>query len=229
MKKLLLSFALLMSAAATTVQAAGVDCGLNPRTQEAYECSHAPVDLTDKSSLQRGAAVFMNYCVGCHSMKYLRYERMATDLAIPNELVEKYMMFTTDKIGDGINPKIDSKMQAKWFGNAPPDLSLTARLRSPDWIYTYLLTFYDDPKRPWGVNNIVFKDVAMPHVLHNLQQDLGDDEYRERVGDLTNFLTYASEPVAHQRKIYGFFVILFLLVLLIPVWLLNKEYWKDVK
>lgn len=229
MKKLLLSFALLVSAAATTVQAAGVDCGLNPRTQEPYECSIAPVNLTDKASLQRGAAVFMNYCVGCHSMKYLRYERMATDFDIPNELVEKYMMFTTDKIGDGINPKIDPKMQAKWFGNAPPDLSLTARLRSPDWIYTYLLTFYDDPKRPWGVNNIVFKDVAMPHVLSTLQQDLGDDEYRERVGDLTNFLTYASEPVAHQRKVYGFFVILFLLVLLIPVWLLNKEYWKDVK
>ena len=227
MKKLLLSFALLLSAGA--VQAAGVECGINPATEEAYACSHAPVNLTDKASLQRGAAVFMNYCVGCHSLKYLRYERMATDLAIPNELVEKYMMFTTDKIGDGINPKIDPKMQAKWFGNAPPDLSLTARLRSPDWIYTYLLTFYEDPKRPWGVNNVVFKDVAMPHVLHTLQQDLGDDEYRERVGDLTNFLTYASEPMAHQRKVYGFFVILFLLVLLIPVWLLNKEYWKDVK
>ena len=227
MKKLLLSLTLLLSAGA--VQAAGVECGINPATEEAYECSHAPVNLTDKASLQRGAAVFMNYRVGCHSLKYLRYERMATDLAIPNELVEKYMMFTTDKIGDGINPKIDPKMQAKWFGNAPPDLSLTARLRSPDWIYTYLLTFYDDPKRPWGVNNVVFKDVAMPHVLHNLQQDLGDDEYRERVGDLTNFLTYASEPMAHQRTVYGFFVILFLLVLLIPVWLLNKEYWKDVK
>jgi len=227
MKKLLLSLTLLLSAGA--VQAAGVECGINPATEEAYECSHAPVNLTDKASLQRGAAVFMNYCVGCHSVKYLRYERMATDFGIPNELVEKYMMFTTDKIGDGINPKIDPKMQAKWFGNAPPDLSLTARLRSPDWIYTYLLTFYDDPKRPWGVNNIVFKDVAMPHVLSTLQQDLGDDEYRARVGDLTNFLTYASEPMAHQRKVYGFFVILFLLVLLIPVWLLNKEYWKDVK
>jgi len=229
MKKLLLSLILTMSAATTAQAAGGGGCGMNPATQEPYECSTAPVRLTDKASLQRGAAVFMNYCAGCHSLKYLRYERMATDLAIPNELVEKYMMFTTDKIGDGITAKIDPKMQAKWFGNAPPDLSLTARLRSPDWIYTFLLTFYEDPNRPWGVNNITFKDVAMPHVLHNLQQDLGDDEYRERVGDLTNFLTYAAEPIAHQRKIYGFFVILFLLVLLIPVWLLNKEYWKDVK
>jgi ubiquinol-cytochrome c reductase cytochrome c1 subunit len=236
MKKLLLTLALFLSAGAA--HASSVECGTysepNPSNPElmvdkAYECSHANVDITDKASLQRGAAAFMSYCVGCHSAKYLRYERMATDLAIPPELVEKYMMFTTDKIGDHINPKIDAKMQKKWFGNTPPDLSLETRLRSPDWVYTYLLSFYPDDKRPWGVNNIVFKDVAMPHVLYSMQQELGDEEFETRVGDLVNFMSYMAEPIQHDRKIYGIFVILFLLILLIPVYLLNKEYWKDVK
>jgi ubiquinol-cytochrome c reductase cytochrome c1 subunit len=236
MKKFLLSLALLLSTGAA--QAAGVHCGVysepdpsNPEkmVEHHYECSKANVDITDKASLQRGAAAFMSYCVGCHSAKYLRYERMATDLAIPPELVQKYMMFTTDKIGDHINPKIDAKMQKQWFGNTPPDLTLETRLRSPDWVYSYLLSFYPDDKRPWGVNNTVFKDVAMPHVLFSMQQELGDEEYEARVYDLVNFMNYMAEPVQHDRKIYGIFVILFLLVLLIPVYLLNKEYWKDVK
>ncbi|MEY2864332.1 MAG: hypothetical protein RLY58_2039 [Pseudomonadota bacterium] len=236
MKKLLLSLALFLSAGA--VHASGVHCGTysepdpsNPEvmTEHHYECSKANVDITDKASLQRGAAAFMSYCVGCHSAKYLRYERMSTDLAIPPELVQKYMMFTSDKIGDHINAKIDPKMQKKWFGNTPPDLTLETRLRSPDWVYSYLLSFYPDDKRPWGVNNTVFKDVAMPHVLYSMQQELGDEEFEGRVHDLVNFMNYMAEPVQHDRKIYGIFVILFLLVLLVPVYLLNKEYWKDVK
>jgi ubiquinol-cytochrome c reductase cytochrome c1 subunit len=120
-------------------------------------------------------------------------------------------------------------MQKKWFGNAPPDLTLETRLRSPDWVYSYLLSFYPDDKRPWGVNNTVFKDVAMPHVLFSMQQELGDEEFEGRVHDLVNFMNYMAEPIQHDRKIYGIFVILFLLVLLVPVYLLNKEYWKDVK
>lgn len=204
-------------------QASGVHCG------ELHECEKAPVDLHNKESLQNGAKLFISYCSGCHSAKYLRYERMAQDLEIDPKLVQEYMMFTTDKIGDSIDPKINKKDQAKWFGNAPPDLSLETRLRSPDWVYTYLLNFYPDAKRPWGVNNRVFKDVAMPHVLGDLEQDLGPEGYEEAVGDLVNFMTYMAEPIQTQRQALGIWVLLFLAVLFVPVYLLNKEYWKDIK
>ena len=234
MKYGLLPF-LLLAGAVGTAQAAGVDCGVYQEkgsdgvmVDKHYPCEKAPVNLYDKASLQRGASIYMSYCAGCHSMKYLRYERMADDLSIPKELVEKYMMFTTDKVGSTIDPKINPKMQAQWFGSTPPDLTLAARLRSPDWLYTYLLSFYPDDKRPWGVNNKVFKDVAMPHVLYALQQDTGD-EYQKSVGDLVNFMTYAAEPVQKDRREIGVWVTLFLLLLLIPVYWLNREYWKDVK
>jgi ubiquinol-cytochrome c reductase cytochrome c1 subunit len=179
--------------------------------------------------LQNGAKLFISYCTGCHSAKYLRYERMAQDLDIDPKLVAEYMMFTTDKIGDAIDAKFNQKDQAKWFGNAPPDLSLETRLRSPDWVYTYLLNFYPDAKRPWGVNNRVFKDVAMPHVLGDLEQELGPEGYEEAVGDLTNFMHYMAEPIRNERERLGIFVLLFLALLFVPVYLLNKEYWKDVK
>lgn len=230
-----LFFALALFGAAGAAHASAVECGTyttkegDAEVTHAYECSTAPVNMTDKASLQRGASLFISYCAGCHSARFVRYERMATDLNIPPELVEKYMMFTTDKIGDQINPKIDAKLQKNWFGAAPPDLTLETRLKSPDWVYTYLLSFYEDPKRPWGVNNTVFKDVAMPHVLWSLHQELGDEEFEARVGDLVNFMTWMAEPIQHDRKVYGFWVILFLLALLIPVYLLNKEFWKDVK
>ena len=192
-------------------------------------CSTAPIDFTNKGSLQRGAKTFMNYCVGCHSAQYVRYSRIAQDLEIPKELIEKYLMVTTDQIGDHITAKIDPEVQGNWFGAAPPDLSLETRLRGDDWVYTYLLSFYEDPSRPWGSNNLVLANAAMPHVLHNMQKELSEDEYRKNVGDLVNFMAWMAEPVRHDRKIYGAFVILFLLVLLIPVYLLNKEFWKDVK
>lgn len=216
--------------------ASSVDCGPYQKkdaqgkiiAEGLYHCEKAPVNLADKASLQRGAAIYNSYCAGCHSMKYMRYERLSTDLGIPPELVEKYMMFNSDKLGGFMDAKVNPAWQKQWFGNAPPDLTLETRLRSPDWVYTYLLSFYPDDKRPWGVNNKVFKDVAMPHVLYALQQDTGD-EYEKSVGDLVNFMTYAGEPVQHYRRSIGKWVILFLLLLLIPVYLLNREYWKDVK
>ncbi|WP_066803565.1 cytochrome c1 [Moraxella oblonga] len=194
-----------------------------------YECSKAPIDLTNKGSLQRGANMFMNYCVGCHTAQYVRHSRIAKDLDIPPELVEKYLMVTSKQIGDHITAGINPELQGSWFGAAPPDLSLETRLRGDDWVYTYLLSFYEDPNRPWGSNNIVLANAAMPHVLHNLQKDLGKEEYEARVGDLVNFMAWMAEPVRHERKIYGAFVLIFLLVLLVPVYLLNKEFWKDVK
>lgn len=195
---------------------------------ETLACDHAPIDYTNKSSLQNGAKIFMSYCVGCHSAKYVRYSRLAKDLDIPPELVERYMMFTTDKIGDHIDAKIDPKMQAGWFGNAPPDLSLETRLRGSDWVYSYLLGFYPDPSKKWGVNNVVFPDVAMPHVLAPMQDSLSPAEYKKNMGDLVNFMTWMGDPVKHDRHVIGFFVLLFLAIFFIPVYLLNKEFWKDV-
>jgi ubiquinol-cytochrome c reductase cytochrome c1 subunit len=154
---------------------------------------------------------------------------MANDLNIDPKLAQKYLMFTSDKIGDSIDSKVDKKDQAKWFGNAPPDLTLEARLRSPNWIYTYLLNFYPDDKRPWGVNNRVFKDVGMPHVLAPLEAELGPDDFKQAVGDIVNFMNYASEPNRAEREHLGAWVLLFLIILFVPVYLLNKDYWKDVK
>ncbi len=193
------------------------------------ECSKAPIDFSNKASLQRGASMFMNYCVGCHTAQYVRYSRVAKDLAIPPELVEQFLMVTTDQIGDHITAGIDPEVQGQWFGAPPPDLSLETRLRGDDWVYTYLLSFYKDPSRPMGSNNLVLPNAAMPHVLHNLQASTGREEYEAQVGDLVNFMAWMAEPVREERKRYGVWVILFLCVLLIPVYLLNKEYWKDVK
>ena len=219
--------------ASTNAMAAGSDgCGTFTEadgTVVTLECSKAPIDLTNKGSLQRGAAMFMNYCVGCHSAQYVRHSRIAQDLDIPPELVEKFLMVTADQIGDPITAGIDPELQSAWFGAPPPDLSLVTRLRGDDWVYTYLLSFYEDPSRPWGANNLVLANAAMPHVLLNLQEELGQEAYEQRVGDLVNFMAWMAEPVRHDRKIYGAFVILFLLILLIPVYLLNKEFWKDVK
>lgn len=221
MKKLLVTLFLVLAPALTFAE--GMECGSLP------ECEVAPVNLQDKASLQHGAQVFISYCAGCHSAKYMRYERISQDLNIDPTLMKKYLMFTSDKIGDPINANVNPKEQAKWFGNAPPDLSLEARLRSPDWIYSYLLNFYPDDKRPWGVNNRVFKDVAMPNVLDPLEQELGPDDFKVAVGDLVNYMTYMSEPSRATRESMGGWVLLFLLILFVPVYLLNKEFWKDVK
>lgn len=127
-------------------------------------------DLTDKASLQRGVKVYMNYCMGCHSLQYSRYERVANDLDIPHDLAEANLIFDPDtKIGSLMTNAMAEEDAKKWFGAAPPDLSLVARSRSPEWLYTYLRTFYRDESRPYGVNNKVFPDVAMPHVLLELQ------------------------------------------------------------
>ncbi|WDD99793.1 cytochrome c1 [Thalassomonas actiniarum] len=201
-------------------------------------------DLTDKESLKRGFETYVNYCLGCHQLQYQRYNRTFADLGIDEkEGIAKYM-YTGEKVGDHITNTMPAKDAAKWFGSAPPDLTLEARLRSPDWIYTYLRSFYADPNRPFGVNNTVFKDVGMPHVLQGLQGvstldengNLGEasggsltaEEYDTLVRDLTNFLEYVGEPNKLERKNLGYWVIGFLFILLIFSYLLKREYWKDV-
>ncbi|CAM3554325.1 cytochrome c1 [Parendozoicomonas haliclonae] len=123
----------------------------------------------DKASLQRGAQVFMNYCFACHETSYQRYERVADDLGIPHDLMKANLMPAGGNIGDLMKNGMEPAESKAWFGTTPLDLTMVARVRNPDWLYTYLRTFYMDPKRPWGVNNKVFPDVGMPHVLLELQ------------------------------------------------------------
>lgn len=129
------------------------------------------IDLNDNVSLQRGARIFMNYCLSCHSAKFMRYNRMGSDIGLTDEQVKMNMMFTTDKVGDVMSVAMSPKDATVWFGSPPPDLSVVSRSRGVDWLYSYMLGFYEDPNpsRPFGVNNMVFQDVAMPHALLELQ------------------------------------------------------------
>jgi ubiquinol-cytochrome c reductase cytochrome c1 subunit len=205
---------------------------------------HANNDLTDKESLKKGFKTYINYCLGCHQLQYQRYNRTFNDLGIEDaDGVENYM-YTGEKPGDHITNTMPKKEAAKWFGNAPPDLTLEARLRSPDWIYTYLRSFYMDSERPFGVNNKVFKDVGMPHVLQDLQGvssidkngnispamggTLSEAEYDIVVRDLTNFLEYVGEPSKLERKSMGVNVLMFLFVFFIVAYFLKREFWKDI-
>jgi len=172
--------------------------------------------------------LFTNYCMGCHSLKYLRYERMSEDLGIPADLVMENLNFTSERIGDTMTNAMDSKQAEQWFGAAPPDLTLTARLRTPDWLYSYLVSFYADDQRPYGYNNHVFPSVGMPHVMAAMEQELGEDKFKSETADLTNFLTYAAEPARLERESLGVKVLIFLFILFWPAYFLKKEYWKDV-
>lgn len=201
-------------------------------------------DLTDKESLKSGFKTYINYCLGCHQLQYQRYNRTFVDLGIEEaDGLENYM-YTGEKVGDHITNTMPAKEAASWFGTAPPDLTLAARLRSPDWIYTYLRSFYMDESRPFGVNNKVFKDVGMPHVLQDLQGvssidesghitpamggSLTTEEYDIVVRDLTNFLEYVGEPSKLEREAMGYKVLIFLFIFFIISYFLKKEYWKDV-
>lgn len=135
-----------------------------------YPLDHIETDPSDKASLQRGAMFYQNYCSGCHATSFQRYERVADDLGIPHDLMMENLVFNKDaKIGDLMTNAMTKEDAKKWFGAAPPDLTMVTRVRGDEWVYTYLKSFYEDPKRPWGVNNKVFPDVGMPHVLMELQ------------------------------------------------------------
>ena len=245
MKKLLLAL-MLMIAPAIGWAAGGNACG-------EIKCDPVKIDLNDKRSLQNGARIFVNYCLSCHSAGYMRYNRMGHDLGISDELVEENLLFAADKIGDlmrAVMPAEDAKI---WFGVAPPDLTLVARAHKPEWIYTYMRSFYRDEKQPTGWNNAVFPNVAMPHVLYEWQGmqravikkdaqginritgfeiaksgTLSKDEYNRAMRDLTNFFVYLGEPVKLQRQHLGVYVIFYLILLAGLAYLLKKAYWKDI-
>ncbi|RME34931.1 MAG: cytochrome c1 [Gammaproteobacteria bacterium] len=237
MKRLLACLLLLASSAALASEGHGL-------------MYHAEYDLHDKASLQRGARLFVNYCMGCHGASMMRYSHVARDLGIPEKVAVKNLNFTGQKVGDPMITAMRPEDGKAWFGAPPPDLTVVARARGADWLASYLRTFYLDPKRPTGVNNLTFPDVAMPHVLWELQgwqravyaEDgktieglelarpgkLDEAEYAAAVNDLVGFLVYLGEPVRLERLALGWKVILFLLLFSWLAWLLKKEYWRDV-
>jgi ubiquinol-cytochrome c reductase cytochrome c1 subunit len=214
----------------------------------------ANIRLDDAASMQRGARLFFNYCSGCHSLQYLRYSRMAEDLHLDPKDVENNLIFTGAKLGDHAVSNMPAADAAKWFGKAPPDLSLEARSKGSDWIYNYLKSFYLDPTRPLGWNNTVFENASMPNALWELQglqsavRKAGEgghegaierlevttpgrqsgEAFDRSVRDITAFLQYAGEPAALKRESVGVWVLLYLALFTLIAWFLNREFWKDV-
>lgn len=189
----------------------------------------AKIDIHDDISKQRGAKIFVNYCMACHSLEHQRYGRMGEDLQIPEDVVLENLNFVTDRIGDTMDNAMSKDDAEQWFGATPPDLTMVARLRTPDWLYSYLIGFYKDDSRPFGYNNKIFPSVGMPHVLADFEEELGREDFKEAMLDLTNFLVYTAEPVQTDRRKIGVYVLIFLAILLIPAYLLKREYWNDVK
>ena len=220
------------------------------------ELDKANIDPTNKQSLQRGARIFVNYCLSCHSAALMRYERIGNDLGIDEKLVSENLMFTGGKVGELMTVATAADDAKEWFGTVPPDLTVIARARGVDWLYSYMRSFYRDDERHIGTNNLVFPDVGMPNVLWELQgiqeavltTEKNHDgvehkavkleltepgletpkEFDRTVRDLVNFLDYMGEPAKYERRQLGTKVILFLLVFLVLAILLKKEYWKDI-
>jgi ubiquinol-cytochrome c reductase cytochrome c1 subunit len=216
----------------------------------------APVNQHDQESLQRGARVFVNYCLNCHSAGYSRYNRMQ-DFGLTEQQIKDNLLFAAAKPGETMAVAMQTKDAKSWFGAPPPDLSVITRSRGADWVYTYLRGFYRDDSRPTGWNNTVFDKVGMPHVLHELQGQMapvfrteknaeGHDhqvlerlelvkpgkvtlaEYDALVGDLVNYLAWMGEPAKSQRMGIGLAVLLFLGLFYVVAFYLKKEFWKDV-
>lgn len=253
MKKLLIAllFAPLV-AASPAVLASGAELHLDA----------APDRSNDPAALQRGAKLFVNYCLNCHSASYMRYNRLQ-DIGLTDAQIKDNLLFTADKVGEPMRIAMQREDAKAWFGAAPPDLSIIARARAsefgsgPDWLYTYLRSFYRDDSRPTGWNNVVFENVGMPHVLWELQGEqvahfaekddghggktkhfekfelvkqgkLTPEEYDAAVADLVGYLKYMGEPVGEFRKHLGLMVLGFLAVLLVFAYALKREYWKDI-
>lgn len=218
------------------------------------------VDIHDQAKLQRGARLFMNYCSGCHALRFMRYNRMAKDLGlttfagdIDSDLLYSNLIFTSAKIHDPIENSMPPEGALQWFGRVPPDLSLSARERGPEWIYTYLKSFYVDKSRPFGSNNALVPDVAMPNILaplegvviaehtennanHDLppnlvlleQGEMTEQQFDSALQDLVTFLVYVGEPAQLVRYKMGGFVILFLCIFLIFAYQLKRFYWRNI-
>ncbi len=214
------------------------------------QLQHAEVNVRDIAAIQRGARLFVNYCLSCHSAGYMRYNRLAEDLGLSEDLVMENLVFADVKIGNTMDIAMREDDAEAWLGKAPPDLSLISRSRGADWLYTYMLTFYQDETGGW--NNTVMANAAMPHVMWQLQgiqkavyathdgQEVIDhlvlaqpglqtpEEYEETVRDLVTFLEYLGEPAKVKRKNIGVWVLLFLALFALVSYALKAEYWRDV-
>lgn len=205
----------------------------------------APINMRDHASLQRGAKTFVNYCLNCHSANYMRYNRLQ-DIGLSDKQIRENLLFAGEKVGEPMRISMNPKDAKKWFGAAPPDLSVEVRARGADWVYAYLRGFYKDDSRPTGWNNTVYDKVAMPHILYELQGvqvldhethtlkvekagKLNPQEYDQFVGDLTNYLAFMSEPKKQSRYWLGLGVLLFLSVMLVLAKKIKAEYWKDIR
>ena len=221
-----------------------------------WESWRAGTSVADLASLQRGARDFLSYCNGCHSLRFMRYSRIGQDLRIPPTLLTRYLVPSTRKPADYIASPMPASDAESWFGKEPPDLSLIAQERGVDYLYQYLTTFYVDPSRPTGANNLALANSAMPDVLSELEGlkravfrneqvagatqpvfdhfdtvvegSLTREQFQGFVRDIVNFLDYVGEPQQDHRRALGVWVVLFLLVLTWLTWLLKNEYWKDV-
>lgn len=211
------------------------------------ECDPVEVDVTDTASLQRGLGTFVHYCLACHSARYQRYEAVANDLNIPHDLFKELVMPADKKLSDYIQSSLSDESAATLYGNPVPDLTHQVRARGPEYIYTYLRTFYKDPTQASGSNNLVLPNAAMPNVFLNLQGEqicdkdgcridatsdiqpqISPEEFDQKVADLVNFLHYLSEPIARKRERIGGFVLLYILALTILLALTYREYKKDI-
>jgi ubiquinol-cytochrome c reductase cytochrome c1 subunit len=193
-----------------------------------HPLDHAPIDPRDLVSLQSGAHTFVNYCLGCHGAQYMRYNRL-TDIGLTEAQIRDNLMFSAEKVGETMKIAMTVKDGKAWFGVPPPDLSVIARSRGADWIYTYLRTFHRDPKSAHGWNNKVFPNAAMPHALWKVQAEQSAVQYDTTVRDLVNFLVYVGEPSAQSRKNIGIVVLFVLGVLFIFAYMMKKAFWKDVR
>ena len=212
-------------------------------------CIEAKINPKNYVALQRGAQAYMNYCLGCHSLEYQRYEGFIKDFKMDESIVKDNLMFTSDKVGDLIKIAMPANKSEAWFGVTPPDLTLVVRSHGADWLYSYLKSFYKDDSRPYGVNNLVYKDVGMPHVLASLQGmqarvnpdsdriedlvlvepgELDAEAFDTMILDLVTFLDYVAEPKKLERQRIGAWVLFFLVIFFFVTYFLKKEYWKDV-
>lgn len=232
---------------------------LQAATVSKIEMSSIDIDIHDQAKIQRGAKLFMNYCSGCHSLRYMRYNRMAKDLGLTTfdgeldkDLLVNNLIFTSATVHDPIHISMPATDARQWFGITPPDLSLSARERGPEWIYTYLKSFYADDSRPFGANNLLVPEVAMPNVLAPLagkviavregdpkkstishlvlveNGEINQQQFDSVLQDLVTFLVYVGEPVKLVRYHIGIIVLIFLSIFLVVAYQLKKAYWKKL-
>jgi ubiquinol-cytochrome c reductase cytochrome c1 subunit len=241
MKKLILMLALVLPVAA--------------QANEGIQLDKAPINEGNQASLQRGARIFVNYCLTCHSAASMRYNRLK-DIGLTDDQIKANLLFAAEKVGEPMTVAMNKKEAKTWFGATPPDLSVISRSRGADWLYTYLRGFYRDDTRPTGWNNVAFDKVGMPHVLSELQGEqrlqaveaedahgnkteshklvlekpgkMSPAEYDATVADLVNYLVFMGEPAKSTRTSLGWLALLFLGLMFIPAYYLKKEFWKDI-